>query len=378
MLGIIIGISSVILIISLGEGATRAIANELSSFGTDFFAVNPGSFEDASAFTGSVETLTRDDGYAIVNEIPNVIRVSPLGNTNKIVTFDGEEERLMIAGVTVHYFELIKPNLVYGRYFTQEDDLGFSRIAVIGKNASETFFGNDTDPTDEIIRVDGKPFRIVGVIESTSTFGSIFNDAVFIPLDVMNKLLRGATYLQEMHVQVENVDLINQTIEDVKVLLRDRHKISEGEDDDFSVSSFQDALSTLETITGLLTSMVAAVSGISLLVGGIGIMNIMLVTITERTKEIGLLKAIGAKRKDILIQFLIESVVMTLVGGVIGIVIGVFAALGVSGVIGIPFVINPFAIVVSVGVSTAVGIIFGIYPARRAAKLDPIDALRHE
>jgi len=380
MLGIIIGISSVILIIALGQGATASITNELTSFGTNFFSVNAGTFEGGSAFTGSVKTLTLDDVDAILNDpsLTNVESVAPLVMASSVVAANGEDDRLSVIGTTEEYFTILKPKLISGRLLNKDDEVGFSKVALIGVDAVETFYGENFDPVGEVIRVDNRPVRIVGVFENESQLAATFNNALYIPIAIVQKQILGQDHLQEIEVSVYDTDLIDQTITDVEVLLRDRHDIDSEENDDFTVQSFQDALSTLEVVTGLLTTLIAAISGISLLVGGIGIMNIMLVTVTERTKEIGLLKAIGAKQRDILTQFLVESVVLTLAGGVIGILIGTGAAFLIAKIINIPFIVSTSSIVIAVGVSTAVGIIFGIYPARRAARLNPIDALRHE
>jgi putative ABC transport system permease protein len=217
------------------------------------------------------------------------------------------------------------------------------------------------------------------VTESSSALaGSVLNNAVYVPINVAFNEIIGEERIQEIDVSVHDTEQINQTIEDVELLLRDRHDLDEGDESDFQIQSAQDILTTVQTITGLLTTMIAAISGISLLVGGVGVMNIMLVSVTERTKEIGLLKAVGAKEKDILTQFLVEAVVMSLSGGIVGIILGVGGAFLVSLVANIPFVIDIVAIIIAVGVSTLVGIVFGLYPARRAARLSPIEALRYE
>jgi putative ABC transport system permease protein len=216
-------------------------------------------------------------------------------------------------------------------------------------------------------------------VESSSVLaGGFINNAMFIPIRVVIDEILGEEKLQEIDISVHNQDQINQTIEDVEALLRDRHELEEGDESDFRIASAGDILSTVQTITGLLTVMIAAISGISLVVGGVGVMNIMLVSVTERTKEIGLLKALGAKEKDILLQFLVESVVMTVIGGSVGIILGISGAFIVSMLFNIPFVLSIPAVIIAVAVSTLVGLIFGLYPARRAARLSPIDALRYE
>ena len=249
----------------------------------------------------------------------------------------------------------------------------------MGKDAAEKLFGENSSPVGETVHINNCAYQVTGVVESSSVLaGSFINNAVFIPISVVINEIVGEEKLQEIDISVHDQNTINQTIQDVEMLLRDRHGLEADDENDFQIQSAQDVLSTVQTITGLLTVMVAAISGISLVVGGVGVMNIMLVSVTERTKEIGLLKSIGAKDKDILTQFLVESIVMTLIGGIIGIMLGVGGAFLVSMVAGIPFVISVPAILMAVGVSATVGIVFGLYPARRAARLSPIDALRYE
>jgi putative ABC transport system permease protein len=381
MLGIVIGISAVILIVSVGQGAVKFITNELTAFGVNFFSINPGS-NAVAAFAGGQRTLTLEDARAIENDptLTNVKSVIPFTSANTGVSANGIDKKLLIYGMNHKAVEFLNPTILSGEFLTEEHVRSSIKVAVIGVDAAEDFFGKDTDPVGEIIRVDNKPFRIVGVLQSSSGFfGGFFNNTVYIPIEIsINQILGRDAGIQEMDISVYDTDLINQTMEDVRIVLRERHDLREGDEDDFIMQSFQDALSTVENITSLLTLLVAGVSGISLIVGGVGVMNIMLVSVTERTREIGLLKAIGAKQKDIMIQFLMESVVMTLVGGSIGIAIGILGSLAISVAVKIPFVVSIPAIIAAVGVSSAVGIVFGLYPAGRAAKLPPVDALRYE
>lgn len=379
MIGIIIGITSVILIVSIGRGAVAFITNELTSFGTDYFQISPGS-DSFSTFTGT-NTLTLEDVEAIRDDtsLTNVNKVAPVAVSNAVVVANEEEDALTIMGVNHDIIEILRPDILYGEFLSEETDLSSEKVAVIGSEVAETFFGEDTDPTGETIRIKDATFRVIGVSHSTSALsGSIMNNAIFVPIQVAFTDLIGEEKIQEIDISVHDENQINQTIEDVEVLLRDRHDLKEGQENDFQIQSAGDILSTVQTITGLLTTMIAAISGISLVVGGVGVMNIMLVSVTERTKEIGLLKAIGAKEKDILTQFLIEAVVMSLTGGIIGIVLGISGAFLISLLVGIPFVLDVVAIFVAVGVSTLVGVVFGLYPARRAARLSPIEALRYE
>ena len=381
MLGIVIGISAVILIVSIGQGAVKFITNELSTFGTDFFGIIPGS-SAVAAFAGGAKNLTLKDADAIRNDksITNIESVIPIAIASVPVAANGVDKHILIRGVTHEAINIVRPTMLSGSFISEEDYITSSRVAVIGIDTSREFFGQDSDPVGEIIRVDNKPFRVIGLAESTSgLLGGSFNNTLFMPTTVvLNQILGQGSSLQQIGIRVKDADLINQTIEDVSVILRDRHNIEEGEEDDFVVQSFRDALTTVQTITSLLTTMVAAISGISLIVGGVGVMNIMLVTVTERTREIGLLKAIGAKQKDILSQFLLESVVITVAGGAVGIAVGIAGAFLITLFAPIPFVVSIPSIIVAVGVSIFVGVVFGLYPARRAAKLSPIDALRYE
>lgn len=379
MLGIIIGITSVILIYSIGQGAVAFVTNEFSSFGTDYFQINPGSSQ-ISTFAGS-KALTFADLDAIKTDssFTNIKTVAPFAMASVPVSANGVDDDLLVYGVTPEAVDILRPEVIDGEFITEEEQVSSERVAVIGIDAVKTFFGEDTSPIGETVRISNKTFRITGVVKSTSVLaGGFINNALFVPIYVVTDQLLGERKIQEIDISVKDTAGINQSMADVEALLRERHHLDEGEKNDFRISSAQDILATIETVTGLLTAMIAGISGISLIVGGVGVMNIMLVSVTERTREIGLLKTVGAKEKDILTQFLIESVVMTLIGGVIGILLGISGAFAVSIFAHIPFVISIPAILIAVGVSTLVGIVFGLYPARRAAKLSPIDALRYE
>jgi len=380
MLGIIIGISSVILIVSIGQGAVAFITDELSSFGTNYFSINPGN-NVMSSFAGGTKNLTRADADAIENDasLTNIEEVFSNAMVSVKVSANDIDKKLLVQGVEHDVVSMYRPTMIYGDFFTEEDDIEAKRVVVLGSKASETFFGQKTNPVGERIQIDNKNFTIIGVMDSTSVMaGGMLNNSLYIPIEVALKQIEGNVTVQEIDISVKNTDIINQTIDDVERILRDRHNLKDGDENDFILQSFQDALSTVQTITNLLTMMVAAISAISLVVGGVGVMNIMLVSVTERTREIGLLKAIGAEEEDILVQFLVESIVISVIGGVIGIALGVAGAFLISSVAHIPFVLSIPAIIIAVGVSMGVGVIFGLYPARRAARLSPIDALRYE
>jgi len=372
MLGIIIGIGSVITIMSLGAGSTESIVSSISSYGANVLTVSPGKFRRGPGGSGGTfDTLTAEDAEEI-EEIPNVRMISKIVNGNKIVTANSESTSAQIIGTDVNYEEIQNITLTTGSFFDQSDVLGASKDAVIGDEVIEELFGEDSEEyvIGETVRIDGRVFQIVGVAQESSS--------IIIPISTAQTALLGQTYLNSINVYLENTNLVDQTTEDIENILLISHDIENSEDADFSVQNSQSFLDTISSVTGTLTAMLSGIAAISLVVGGIGIMNIMLVTVTERTKEIGLLKAIGAKDKDILSQFLIEALVLTILGGIIGILLGMGVAFIASSFMSIPFIIKLSSILVSFVVSASIGILFGYYPAQKAAKLNPIDALRYE
>lgn len=379
MLGIIIGISSVILISSIGQGAVAFITEELSVFGTNYFQVSPGA-GPFSSIGGSSSPITTKDYEALKRaNIANIESIAPFAMYNGRVTANEEATNALVYGLTQDAQEILKPDVIYGNFIESIDDNSQAKVAVLGFDIAEELFGENTNPVGESIRIDTQRFRVIGVTKASGALTSgFFNNAINVPLSTMITSLNGVDELVEIDISVADENLLNQTIDEVELFLRDFREVVDGEDADFYIQSFKDSLSTIQTVTSLLTTMVVGISAISLLVGGVGVMNIMLVTVTERTKEIGLLKAIGAKEKDILTQFLIESITLTLLGGAVGISLGVLGAFLVSVVVNIPFVVSPVSVVLAVAVSSLVGLVFGLYPARRAAKLNPIEALRYE
>ena len=378
MLGIIIGIGSVIMIASIGQSAVAFVTTELSSFGTNYFQINPGADSFSSIGGGIDDPLTIKDVEAIEDaDLENVDSVAPIGYTSRFVTANEKQTSILIYGLTESGQNLLKPGVVYGNLLSDADMN--SRVIVLGIDAVEKLFGEDVNPVGESIRIGDARYKIIGVTKNDGAlFGSFFNSSGVVPLQLLSDEIRGDDDLAEIDVSVKTTDYMNQTMEEVETVLRDYRNIDDGEESTFNMTSFTESLETVNTITSLLTTLIAGISSISLVVGGVGVMNIMLVSVTERTKEIGLLKSIGAKDTDILNQFLIEAIVMSLIGGIIGIVLGILGALGVSAIVGIPFVLSIPWIIIAVVASTLVGIAFGLYPARRAAALSPIDALRYE
>lgn len=382
MLGIIIGIASVILIVSLGQGATQSITAQISSFGTNNIIILPGNITQGGAQTAYVSrTLDMDDAKALANPalVQNVTAVSPIVSANFAVVADGQNARIAIQGVNENYANMSSIAIDSGSFLSDDQVLSNARVAVLGPDAVTDLFGEGADPIGKIIKIDSKSFYVIGVTQAKGSSGFTNPDkTVYIPVTTAMKELLGQNYVNNILIQADKPELIDQTVQQITDLLLQRHKINDPAAADFSVRTAKDALQTLGAVTGILTSLLAGIAAISLIVGGIGIMNIMLVTVTERTKEIGLLKAIGAKQRDILTQFLIESVVLTSLGGLVGMTVGILGAYGLTQLIHIPFVLQPSSVAISIGVSVVVGIVFGLYPARRAAKLSPIDALRYE
>jgi putative ABC transport system permease protein len=387
MLGIIIGVGAVITLLSVGQGVQSYITEQFQAIGTNLFFVIPGSFEvelDKPAY------LTLKDANALLDptQAPDILRVAPTISSGGRVTIPGQEKNTEVVGVTADYTAVRDWFPTAGTFLTDVDNETQARVVVLGKIVADAIFPNNPAPIGERVRINGVPFRVIGVMEERggSNFGSE-DDTVFVPLQTaLSRLFprrtpRGEPRLSLIYVQAVNGDRMDAAVTEASQILRQRHQIAPGEPDDFSVISQEDLIGTFEQITGVITVFLGAIAGISLLVGGIGIMNIMLVSVTERTREIGLRKAVGARRRDILWQFLIEAMLLSLAGGAIGILLGTVGSTVISAVMqdqGFSAVITLGSITLATLFSAAVGLFFGIYPAQRAAALNPIDALRYE
>ncbi|MGC9357909.1 MAG: ABC transporter permease [Anaerolineae bacterium] len=387
MLGIIIGVGAVITLLSVGQGVQTYITEQFQSIGTNLFFIIPGSFQQELE---KPAYLTLRDAEALQDpaQAPDILRVAPTLQGNGKVSIPGEEKNTEIVGVTQEYAAVRDWRPIVGTFITPVENQTQARVAVLGKIVADTLFPNNPDPTGEMVRIDGVPFRVIGVMEERggSNFGSE-DDTVLVPLSTAFSRLfprrtpRGEPRLSIIYVQAVNGDRMDAAVTEASQILRQRHNIAPGEPDDFSTISQSDLIGTFEQITSVITVFLGAIAGISLLVGGIGIMNIMLVSVTERTREIGLRKAVGARRRDILWQFLIEAILLSTVGGAIGIAIGSLGSTAISTLLrdeGFSAVITLGSVALATLFSAAVGLFFGIYPAQRAAALNPIDALRYE
>jgi len=379
MLGIIIGIASVIIIMSMGQGATASIVDRISTLGANTINVFPGNRRRGpGAISETVTSLVSKDVEAIV-KLEDVAAVSGVVSARTAVSYQGNNMSASINGVEADYQLIQSLEVDLGSFFDKSQVKGMTKVAVIGVDIVSELFEEGEEPLGKAIRVDGKSFRVVGVLEQSDASGmSNPNEAIYIPLDTMMKTVIGQNYLGSIAVLATDSESVDGVVEDIENLLIDRHEIIDMDLKDFTIMNFQEMISTISNVTGILTTLLSGIAAISLLVGGIGIMNIMLVTVTERTKEIGLLKSIGAKNGHILNQFLLEAVVLTVTGGLIGVTIGVGISFVIAKIVSIPFIVKISSIAIAVGVSSLVGVVFGYYPARNAAKLSPIDALRYE
>jgi putative ABC transport system permease protein len=382
ILGIVIGIGSVIAMVSIGQGAAGSIESRIQSMGSDLITVMPGfqrSFSQVSSNRGSAQTLTIEDSKAIAKEVSFVQAVAPEVSRRYQVVAKGKNTNTQVVGTVAEYLSVRKVEMDSGSFITEQNILNQAKVAVLGPTTRDDLFGEGANPLGETIRINGINFKVIGVTKSKggTGFGSQ-DDMVFIPITTAQKFLTGTDYVSTISVQAENSQVMADVQTGITNLLLSRHNISDPQLANFSTLTQQDILGAASSITNTMTILLAAIAGISLIVGGIGIMNMMMTTVTERTREIGLRKAIGAKRLDISLQFLSEAVTLTFIGGALGIILGSILAYGITAFTGMATKISLFSIILAFSVSAAIGIIFGYWPAQKAAKLNPIEALRYE
>jgi len=381
ILGIVIGIGSVIAMVSIGQGASGQIQSSIEGLGSNLLTVMPGFIQPGrgivSSGRGSAQTLKNED-IEVLRQISGTAYISPEVQRRFQIVASGNNTNSTIIGVEPDYAQVRNISPSVGSFITDSQVRSMGRVAVLGPTVTQDLFGEGNDPVGKTIRINRVNFKVIGVLQSKGSAG-FFNpdDAVFVPLTTMQKILVGDDSLSTIAISVQSKDLMPQVQEEATALLIAKHRV-DPQSPDFSIISQADILGTLTQVTDTFTIFLAAVAGISLIVGGIGIMNMMLTTVTERTREIGLRKAIGAKSRHITMQFLAEAVVLTFLGGIIGVALGWAISFAVSSFAGIVTSVSISSILLAFGVSAAIGIIFGYYPARRAASLNPIEALRHE
>jgi putative ABC transport system permease protein len=381
MLGIVIGVGAVIATVGLGQGAQQAVQDQIASMGTNLLYVSAGSVNKGGIRLGggATKTLVYDDMKAILQQVPTAAQAAPVSGSSTQVVADNQNWSTRITGTEPQYFEIRNWDFAHGANFTQDDVTRAANVVVLGATVQQNLFGN-SDPTGQTVRIGNLPFQVVGVLQAKgqSGIGQDQDDGVFVPITTLQKKITGQDWLQNIMVSATSQDASYAAQGQITSLLRDRHRIRPGQDDDFSVRNLADGAQLADESSKVMTLLLASIAGVSLIVGGIGIMNIMLVSVTERTREIGIRIAIGATESDVLRQFLSESVVLSLAGGLMGILFGVASSITITKVLGWSILISPMAVGAAVVFSMAVGVFFGFYPARKAAMLDPIEALRFE
>jgi putative ABC transport system permease protein len=381
ILGIVIGVCAVITLVNLGNGAQISIENAISSLGTNLLIIFPGSITKAGMRVGygSVSTLTVEDAQAIQDECSAIHMVSPVVSEAAQVVFQNQNWRTTILGVNPDYQRIKNWSLKSGEFFTQQDVKAATKVCLLGSTVFQQLFCGQ-DPIGQVIRVKRIPFKVVGVLtpKGQTTFGQDQDDVIITPYTTAQKRLSGINYVSMLMASAVSMDLMEEARDQIRNLLRQRHSIKKEDDDDFTVRNLAELTSVFSIITRSLTILLGSIASISLIVGGIGIMNIMLVSVTERTKEIGIRMAVGATHKDILFQFLLEAVLLSLLGGCIGILIAIALTSAIAYFSGWSVPVSIFAMLVAFLFSAGVGVFFGLYPARKASLMNPIDALRYE
>jgi putative ABC transport system permease protein len=381
MLGMIIGVAAVITLVAMGNGAQAAIEEQIKGAGTNMITVNAGNFTQGGVRSGAgaSSSLNEADALAIRDEVPNVQYVASGVQMRTQVVAGNQNWFTRTQGTDVDLPLIRAWPTRLGAFFGPQDVGSAAKVAVLGSTVSEQLFGPDADPVGQVIRIRNQPFRVVGVMASKGQgMGEDMDDQILVPYTTVQKKLLGIDHVNNITVSAATAEGTNDVADAIAVLLRTRHQIAPGEDDDFIIRTLEEVADIRTQATGTMTTLLAGIAGVSLIVGGIGIMNIMLVSVTERTREIGLRMAIGAKGRDVLLQFLVEAVTLSVVGGGIGIALGFALAEGMQRWYAWPALVPPGAVAMAFGFAAATGVFFGFYPARKAARLDPIDALRFE
>lgn len=382
MLGIIIGVAAVITMLAIGQGSKRSIQDQISTMGSNMINIRPGTgqFGGVRQSASSMQTLKLEDYEAITDQAEYISAASPEVSSSGQVIFGANNAPTSIYGVNPSYLDIRKYTVAQGEMFTEADVKSSAKVCLIGQTVVDNLFTNGEDPVGQTIRFNKIPFRVIGVLTSKgdNTMGMDQDDLILAPYTTVQKRILAITYIQSISVSAATEDATEDAIKSIEDILRQRHKIGANDEDDFNVRSQKELITMMSSTTDMMTVLLACIAGISLLVGGIGIMNIMYVSVTERTREIGLRMSIGAKGIDILMQFLIEAILLSVTGGVIGVAIGIGSSYLVKNILSWPIDIEIYTIVLSFLVCTITGIFFGWYPAKKASDLDPIEALRYE
>lgn len=383
MLGVVIGIGSVIALMSLGQASQKSVQNQIKSLGSNLLTVMPGAqtTRGVRGAAGGITTLTYDDAKAIKNstQISTVRELSAEYSSRTQVVAGRNNTNTQVSGITPEYAKIRNITFSAGFFINESHLTGMSKVAVLGSQTSADLFGEGINPVGQTIRINKIAFNVIGLTESKGGSGPMNqDDRVYVPLTTAQKLLFGVDYLSSIYIEAISEKVMNQARDEVGYFLLERHKLKDPSQADFSIMSQEDILGMATQVTETFTTLLSGIAAISLVVGGIGIMNIMLVTVTERTREIGLRKALGAKKKWITTHFLLEAVMITFVGGLVGIVVGTGVSFLISNSMGLPPTLSLSSILLAFGVSAGIGILFGWYPAKKAAALEPIEALRYE
>lgn len=384
ILGIIIGVGAVVTMVAIGTGAREKISAQISSVGSNLILILPGATTQGGIRmgTGTQQTLTMSDAEAIAKECSSVMAVAPVISGTAQIVFGNQNWSTAVLGTTPDMAVVREWNTVSGRFISEQDVRSGTKVAVIGQTVVEQLFG-DLEPVGKTIRIKNIPYEVIGVLEKKgqSLMGQDQDDIIYVPITTAQRTLFGHTLpgrVRIIYAKAVSLEDITNATEQIKMLLRQRHRIGPGQEDDFTVRDMTQMLQAAEESTKTMSILLGAIASVSLIVGGIGIMNIMLVSVTERTREIGIRMAVGAKPKDIRMQFLIESLFLTTIGGILGLIVGIVASLIVSSVMNWPISISIFSALIAFSFSAFVGVFFGFYPAYKASKLNPIDALRTE
>jgi putative ABC transport system permease protein len=380
--GIVIGVSAVILMVAIGRGAQAAVMKKIQGLGTNLIIVTAGKVRVIAGRPrqiGNVTTLTARDAEALPQEAPSVGRAAPFQGRKAVVKYGDASATTQVSGTTPEFTGIRNFRPVSGRFFTDEEVKGALRVAVLGKTVVNNLF-EDRDPVGETIRIRNVPFEVIGVLEEkgVNAIGQDDDDLILVPITTVMRRVMNVSHVNDIYIEAKAASLMDEAAREIAAVLRDRHRIKPGKEDDFSIQNQTDILKAEEETSETFTMLLGSIAAISLLVGGVGILAVMLISIRERIREIGVRRALGARRRDVLVQFLIEALILSVAGGLIGVFLGVSSSLAVEWFTGLPTSVSALSVVAAFLFSAAIGLFFGIYPAKKASELDPIVALRAE